>query len=686
MKKPSPLFLNRELSLLKFNERVLSLSRDKRLPLLEKLNFLDIFYSNMDEFFMKRVGSLKRYEASHFAPPLIDDTTATYQLNLIRKEVLRMNKEASSIFNKDLLPGMKKEGMKLLKMEELSKKQKAYVQDIFDNQIFPVLIPVSVDKSHPFPLISSLSISLALKLVKKKKATFARVKVPSFFQGWLPLPQEKEGEFSFVSSLDLISKNLQSPFPEKHVESFMSFRITRNIDLDSEFDEEEDAEDLLEFVEEELAQRRFADIVRLQHEKDPDPWLLSFLKDELKLNDMDMYEMDKSLDYFSLKPFVALDLPHLKHPRKKPVVPKWAKKDLFEMIKKKDRLVHQPYESYSSTVESFVLKSASDPKVVAIKMTLYRTNENSNIVQALMLAARSGKQVVCILELKARLDEQKNIKWAHKMEKAGVHVVYGILGLKTHAKACLVVRKEDEGFQSYLHIGTGNYHAGNARLYTDFSFFTCEKEICKEATFFFHFLTGSSQKKDYKKLVPSPFLMEKTLLSLIEKEIEHAKKGLPSEIRIKVNNLEAPKIIKALYKASQEGVSIKLLVRGICCLRPGIKGLSENIKVKSIVGPLLEHSRIFYFRSGKKEAIDGFFFIGSADCMKRNLYYRIELLSPILRKQSRKRILGLLERMWEDKSSSFILDQKGNYLDPDRSLPFFHDKLSESYHRNKEPL
>ena len=497
MKKPSPLFLNRELSLLKFNERVLSLARDKRLPLLEKLNFLDIFYSNMDEFFMKRVGSLKRYQASSFAPPLIDNTTAAYQLDLIRKEVLRMNKEASLIFNKDLFPGMKKEGMKLLKMEELSKKQKDYVQDLFINKIFPVLIPVAVDKSHPFPLISSLSVSLAIKLVKKKsgKATFARVKVPSFFSGWLPLPQEKDGEFAFISSLELISNNLQSLFPEKHVESVMSFRITRNIDIDSEFDEEEDAEDLLEFVEEELAQRRFADIVRLQIEKNPDPWLLNFLKDSLKLYDSDIYEMDKPLDYFLLKPFVALNLPHLKHKRHKPVVPKWAKKDLFEMIKKKDRLVHQPYESYSSTVESFVLKAARDPKVVAIKMTLYRTNENSNIVQALILAARSGKQVVCILELKARLDEQKNIKWAHKMEKAGVHVVYGILGFKTHAKACLVIRKEEENFQSYLQIGTGNYHAQNARLYTDFSFFTCEKEICNEATYLFPFLNRKCSKK-----------------------------------------------------------------------------------------------------------------------------------------------------------------------------------------------
>lgn len=684
MKKvESPLFLNRELSLLNFNQRVLCQSEDKRHPLLERVRFLEIFYSNLDEFFMKRVGSLKRYTLSPSAPLLIDSTTATYQLNLIRGYVLSLYQQAFAIFNKRLLPELSKNSMTLLRYKELSKQQKEKANHFFKSKMFPILTPMAVDPIHPFPLISTLSLSLAIKLFikNKREPLFARIKVPDFYSAWIPLHTEHSKEKTFVSSTDLITKHLQSLFPKMKISSVLPFRITRNIDIEND-SEEEDAEDLLEFVEDEIRRRKFAEIVRLEHGPQADPWLLSFLKKELKLADQDVYELPHSIDQIFVRPITNQKIPELKYTPFKPLITEnWLKKkNPFDLIKEADQLVQHPFESFSETVENFITQSAYDPNVIAIKMTLYRTNENSSIVKALTEAAKQGKQVVCVLELKARLDEEKNIEWAHKMEKSGVHVVYGVLGLKTHLKMTLITRKEQEVFKTYLHIGTGNYHAQTAKLYTDISLFTCHKEIVQDAIELFHFLTGRSQKKSYRQLLVSPAQMEKKFLQLIKQEEFFAKNGKKAEIQVKINNLEAPRIIKALYSANSKGVKIKLLVRGICCLKPGVKGLSENIQVKSILGRFLEHSRIFFFRNGQRDISKSLFFIGSSDWMKRNLYSRVETLSPVYNKRSKKELWNLLSVLWKDEASSWILTSDGSYLPPEKPLAeSLHHRLLQNF-------
>ena len=677
------LFLNRELSLLKFNQRVLYQAKDKRHPLLERVRFLEIFYSNMDEFFMKRVGSLKRYTLSPSAPLLIDNTTASYQLNLIHKHVLTLYQEALSIFNKQLLPELSKKEFKLLKYKDLSRSQKRKADHFFKSKLFPILTPMAVDPLHPFPLISTLSLSLAIKLFikNKKEPLFARIKIPEFCSAWIPLDLDLSHNRAFVSSTDLIIKHLQSLFPKMKIASAFPFRITRNIDIENDYDEE-DAEDLLEFVEEEIRKRKFAEIVRLEHGPQADFWLLNFLKKELKLKDQDVYELPHSIDQIFLKALSNHQAPELRYKPSKPLLTeKWIKtKDLFELIKEEDQLVQHPFESFSETVEKFITQSAKDPNVIAIKMTLYRTNENSSIVKALIEAARQGKQVVCVLELKARMDEEKNIEWAYKMEKAGVDVVYGLLGLKTHLKMTLVTRKEQEVFNTYLHIGTGNYHAQTAQIYTDISLFTCHKEIAQDAIELFHFLTSRSQKKSYKHLLISPVQMEEKFLQLIQKEESFAAKGKKGEIQVKINNLEAPKIIKALYSASSKGVQIKLIVRGICCLKPRVKNLSENIQVKSILGRFLEHSRIFFFRNGAEDISNSLFFIGSSDWMKRNLYSRVEALSPIYQKKSKKELWNLLSLLWKDETSSWLLKADGSYSPPKQpSAESLQDKILKNF-------
>ena len=682
-------FLNRELSLLKFNQRVLNQAGDLRVPLLEKVRFLQIFYSNMDEFFMKRVGSLKRYTLSLSAPLLIDNTTAKYQLQLIHKKVLELNKQAFNLFNKQILPQLLKENIQLLGYNELSKSQKIWAEKFFKNKMFPILTPMAVDHIHPFPLISTLSLSLAVKLFikKSKEPLFARIKIPEFFAGWIPLSPDSSKTKHFLIATELITRHLQSLFPKMTISAVMPFRITRNIDIDNE--EEEDAEDLLEFIEEGIRKRKFAEIVRLEHGPHPDPWLVSFLKQELKLNDEDVYELPGSLDYVFLQSIINTALPELKYPPLPTfTAPFWiTKENLFDLIKKGDQLVHHPFESFSATVENFIVQAVSDPHVLAIKMTLYRTDEKSLIVEALISAAIAGKQVVCVLELKARLDEEKNIEWAHKMEKAGIHVIYGVIGLKTHSKLALIIRKEKNDFKAYIHIGTGNYHSQTAKLYTDVSLFTCHKEIAQDAVELFHFLTGRSQKKSYKHLIISPVQMEKKFLQLIRQEQELALAGKPAEICVKVNNLEAPKIIKALYEASSKGVKIKLIVRGICCLRPGVKGLSENIEVKSIVGRLLEHSRIFFFRAGQEDITNARFFIGSADWMKRNIYSRVELVSPVYDKKAMTELWNLLNVLWKDESSSWWLKSDGSYLCPSKITQTpIHDRLSENFKKKIKNL
>ena len=656
-------FLNREIGWIKFNKRVLYQAHDQRNPLLERLRFLSIFQSNLDEFFMKRVGGLQRQFYAGVPSLSPDGLTAEEQLKSIRPKILAINEEIQNLLHEKLLPEMQNHGIYLLTWNELTNEEKNWARQFFRDRIFSVLTPMAVDPGHPFPLISNLSTSLAvsLKAPNEEELLFARIKIPDLFPAWIRIPDTAPGVERFVSILEIIRHQLDQLFPRMSIQSVMAFRVTRNADIESDT---EGVEDLLELIEEEVKQRKFAEVVRLEHEPNPDPWLLDFLVDELDLTLDDIYEYPVPLEYKNLNAIVGLNLPHLKFRPWNPVTLSPLADEsanIFSILRTSDILVHLPYESFSTSVERFIVTASTDPTVVAIKMTLYRTNENSPIVNALIRAAETGKQVVCLVELKARFDEERNIYWAQAMEKAGVHVVYGIVGLKTHAKLALVVRRERDEFRSYVHIGTGNYHSQTARLYTDMGLFTSRSELTSEVVEIFHYLTGRSLKTDYKQLLVAPINMKASFLEMIRNESENAKAGRPSGIVIKCNNLEEKSMIEALYEASQAGVPIQLIIRGFCCLKPQAPGLSENIRVTSIIGPFLEHSRIFYFRNGQDNEIDGRFFIGSADWMTRNLLGRVEVVTPVEDRQAKEKIFESLQIMLNDKRLTWDLDSDGSY-------------------------
>jgi polyphosphate kinase len=657
------LFLNRELGWLKFNRRVLFQAKDERTPLLERLRFLNIFHSNLDEFFMKRVGGLQRQFYARVSTLSPDGLTPEEQLKLIRPRVVAMHDEIRQLLNDELLPKLGEQKLHLLNWSELTDSEKDWAQQFFRDRIFSVVTPMAVDPGHPFPLISNLSTSLAvsLQVPNEEDLLFARIKVPDVFPTWIRIPNTDPGVERFVSVIEIVRQHLELMFPRMQIVNVMPFRVTRNADIETD---NEGVEDLLELIEEEVKQRRFAEVVRLEHGPNPDPWLLDFLMDELDLTAEDIYEFPVPLEYKNLAPIVALNLPQLKYRPWNPVtlgqlVDESA--NIFNVIRSSDTLVHLPYESFSTSVERFIVSAAADPAVVAIKMTLYRTNEESPIVNALIRAAEMGKQVVCLVELKARFDEERNIFWAQAMEKAGVHVVYGIVGLKTHAKLALVVRRERDEFRSYVHIGTGNYHSQTAKIYTDLGLFTAKPEITTEVVEIFHYLTGRSLKMDYQRLLVAPINMKPKILEMIRQETENAKQGLPSGIIAKCNSLEERGIIEALYEASQAGVPIQLIVRGFCCLRPRVPGLSDNIQVISIVGQFLEHSRIFYFRSGSAAEIDGRFFLGSADWMSRNLLGRVEVVTPVDDKLAREKIWEALQIMLNDHRLAWDMESDGSY-------------------------
>ncbi len=657
------LFLNREIGWLKFNQRVLFQAKDERNPLLERLRFLNIFHSNLDEFFMKRVGGLQRQHYSSLDTLSPDGLTPEDQLKLIRPKVLDLNEEIRQLLNAELLPQLQNHGIWLLGWDQLTGQEQEWAKTFFRDRIFSVLTPMAVDPGHPFPLISNLSTSLAvsLQVPGEDDLLFARIKIPDLFPSWVRIPNTEPGIGRFISLLDIIRRHLDQLFPRMQIQNVMAFRVTRNADIDTDT---EGVEDLLELIEEEVKQRRFAEIVRLEHGPNPDPWLLNFLLTELDLTADDIYENPGPLEYKNLSAVYALPLPQLKFRPWNPVtLPPLIEEgaNIFGIVRNSDVLVHLPYESFSTSVERFIVTAADDPAVIAIKMTLYRTNENSPIVNALIRAAEKGKQVVCLVELKARFDEERNILWAQAMEKAGVHVVYGVVGLKTHAKLALVVRRERDEFRSYVHVGTGNYHSTTAKLYTDMGLFTSKPEITSEVVEVFHYLTGRSLKTDYNRLLVAPITMKARFLEFIKQETENAKQGLPSGIIAKFNSLEEKGIIEALYEASQAGVPIQLIVRGFSCLRPQMKGLSENIKVTSIVGPFLEHSRIFYFRNGKDTELDGRFLIGSADWMSRNLLGRMEVIAPVEDRQARERIWEALQVMLGCRRYAWDMDANGDY-------------------------
>jgi polyphosphate kinase len=670
----SPEFINRELSWLEFNRRVLNEAEDARNPLLERVKFLEIFTSNLDEFFMKRVGGLRRQISAGVVTHTSDGLTPTQQLVAIRRAVLPMLQHQAEIFSRLVRPQLIGHGIQLLEWVDVPPEQREAARKFFRASIFPILTPLAVDPGHPFPFISNLSDSLGVILSHPHhdERLFARIKIPETLPRWIRLGSaDTGGQFVFVRVLDIVKANLQDLFPEMTVVDVMPFRLTRNADIEHD---DEDAEDLIELVEEGLRARRFAKVVRLEHGPNPNSWILKFLMQELGLNDLDVYELPGELDYGDLRPVSDLSLSKLRFEPWTPVVPPGIADDdgdVFSLIRAGDILVNHPYESFNHSVQRFVEAAAADPKVLAIKMTVYRTGDDSPFIHTLIRAAEERKQVVCLVELKARFDEERNILLAQALEKAGVHVVYGIMGLKTHTKTTLVVRQDPDGIRCYAHIGTGNYNVSTAKLYTDIGLFTCNPEITEDLVGLFHYLTGRSLKKDYNKLLIAPVTMKRRFLEMIDRETTSARSGKPARIIAKMNSLADTEIVRALYTASQAGVEIDLIVRGVCTLRPGMPGMSDRIRVISVIGRFLEHSRIFYFQNNAIEPLEGDFFIGSADWMYRNLEARVEAVVPIEDPVQREKLWGILQIMLQDKRQAWDMQPDGTYIqripdDPER--------------------
>jgi polyphosphate kinase len=656
-------FLNRDLSWLQFNRRVLSEAVDERTPLLERLRFLIIFSANLDEFVMKRIGRMKRMEASGLLHKSVDGMGTAAQIQEIRQHILEDLEVQQKVF-KSLLPPLEKEGIYFYSYEDLQDEDRKFCDEHFRRKVFPVLTPLSVDPGHPFPFISNLSFSLGLILrnPQTEAVLFSRVKIPQGVSSWLKLPTGDGKAHRFVRVTSIVRHNLPLLYPGMEIQQVVPFRVTRNADIEHRDD---DTEDLMMLVEEGLKERRLAECVRLETYKDCDPAMLSFLKDSLEINDTQVYAVEYPMDYGSFKVIVDLDFPKLKFKPWAPLIPRTFQEEgnVFHLVRQGDVLVHHPYESFSATVERFITQAAEDPFVLAIKMTLYRTGDNSPFIKSLIKAAEAGKQVVCLIELKARFDEQRNIFWANKLEDAGVHVVYGILGLKTHTKTALVVRQENDGeILSYAHIGTGNYNVATSSLYTDLGLLTCDKRITDEVVEVFNYLTGSSLKTDYKEIMVAPINMKSNFLTKIRGEIEAYKRTGHGLIIAKMNSLEDEVITEALYEASSAGVDVVLYVRGFCCLKPGVKGLSERIRVVSIIGRFLEHSRVFYFSAGEKSPHLGEYWIGSADWMHRNLHNRVELIVPILDARIKEKLWDFMEVLKNDNRRAWDLLPDGQYV------------------------
>ncbi|MBD2446742.1 polyphosphate kinase 1 [Nostoc sp. FACHB-152] len=675
-------YLNRELSWLEFNSKVLHEACDSRTPLLERLKFLAIFSSNLDEFFMVRVAALKQQVEAKVTQLTPDGRTPQQQLDDIRLNLSPQVVKQHQHFEEVLRPLLAQHRIHLLDYINLNQKQRTYLDNYFEEQIFPVLTPLAVDPSHPFPYISNLSLNLAVvvKNPDTDEEFFARVKVPSVLPRFLPLPPElgiqengQPANWTGVPLEQAIAHNLDALFPGMNIQEYHPFRITRDADLTLEEDE---ADDLLLAIEQELRKRRMGgNPVRIEiQSQTPEPIRTRLLQD-LDLTDSDVYEVDGLLGLRDLMYFMALPLPELKDPPRQSVVPPRLQrlrepsidtdvmemeegKDFFAVIQEKDLLVHHPYQSFSATVVRFITHAAYDPNVLAIKMTLYRTSGDSPIVNALIAAAENGKQVSVLVELKARFDEENNIYWARRLERVGVHVVYGLVGLKTHCKTVMVVRREKDRMRRYVHIGTGNYNPKTARLYTDLGLFSCREELGADITDLFNFLTGYSRQKSYRELLIAPVNMRDRFLSLIKREIENVQNGFSGRIVAKMNSLVDPQIIATLYEASRAGVEIDLIIRGICCLRPGIKDISENIRVISIVGRFLEHSRIYYFYNNAQEEI----YIGSADWMRRNLDRRVEVITPIKDQDIAKDLQEILGIMLADNRQAWELQGDGTYI------------------------
>jgi polyphosphate kinase len=654
------LYINRELSWLEFNHRVLEEAMDDRHPLLERAKFLAIVSSNLDEFFMIRVAAIKEQILADVVEYTPDGRTPLQQIGEIHARVVEMVKKMSDCFWNDLHPKLAAAGIHLLTMKQLSGPERTALAALFARDIFPVLTPLAFDPGHPFPYLSNLSLSLAVVVSSPKgEERFARVKVPDVLPRLVEIPGGDGREFRFVWLEDLISYNLGMLFPGMAVKESYAFRITRNADIEIEEDE---AEDLIRSIAESLRLRRFGSVVRLGIQKTMPARIKDILVENLEITQDDVYALTPPLGLGHLMALLRLPRPELKDPgfTPAPLQAEDDQDDIFTLIKRGDILLHHPYDSFNPVVQ-FIKAAANDPAVLAIKQTLYRIGKESPLIPLFIQAAEKGKQVAVLVELKARFDEENNIEWAKKLEHAGVHVVYGLVGLKTHAKMALVVRKEQDGLKRYVHLGTGNYNPVTARIYTDLSYFTCREDITSDATELFNYLTGYSNRDSYSKLIVAPVNMRERLNAMIQREIAHAKEGRKAEMILKTNALTDLQMIEALYGASKAGVTIRLIVRGICSLRPGVKGISETITVRSIVGRFLEHSRVFYFANDGNPEL----YLGSADLMGRNLDRRVELLFPIEENRLKEMVMReLLETQLRDTVRARLLTAECSYVRP----------------------
>ncbi|MAO63485.1 MAG: polyphosphate kinase 1 [Balneola sp.] len=685
-------FFNYELSWLKFNERVLAEAQNESNKLLERIKFLSIVCSNLDEFFQKRVGGLKRQLLSGVKELSVDGMTPSDQLSAVRKEVQQMIETYRSCFFDDLRPKLSKKGIQIKSYKELDDYQKAVCDRYFQKQVYPIVTPLAVDESHPFPFISNKSLSFAIELQnpRTEEKLFARLKIPANRDRFIQV-HRKGNQVILVPIEDIISEKIDTLFPGMKILSAHMFRLTRNASVDRN---EEEAEDLLETIEDELRERKFAEIVRLEIDAEMPKHLKQFIIKQLNVDWHDVYEMQGTIGLVDVMEIAQLSgFNRLKERSWNPVLhpalkhnPEDEIPSFFEVIRRGDFMVHHPYHSFKLTTQRFIEEAAQDPKVLAIKQTLYRTSKDSPLMHSLMQAAEEGKQVAVLVEIKARFDEERNINWAQKLENYGVHVAYGIPGLKIHTKMTMVVREESDGLRTYCHLGTGNYHPDTAQLYEDLALFTCDEGITSDVTDIFNLLTGYAPDQTFEKLLVAPKHLRQQMNELIEFEVNEAKNDRPARIIAKMNSLEDPLIIQKLYEASSEGVKIDLIVRGVCRLIPGVEGMSENIRVHSVIGRYLEHSRIYYFnRRGEHK-----YFIGSADWMHRNLDARVEAITPIENEKLKKYLQFMLNIYFNDNKQRWLLQSDGSYerakKEKGSSKLSAHDYLMKHMNEGNEPI
>lgn len=679
-------FFNRELSWLEFNNRILHEARDKNNPLLERIKFLSITASNLDEFYIVRVASLRDMQSVDMSSKDIAGMTVNEQIAAIDSKTRGLMQLMYSTYNRSLVPLLSSSGIKMLDYSELSKEDKKVCDEYFHVYLYPILTPMAVDSSRPFPLIHNRMLNMCVMLkdaespsrmgkdAKDDEKDFVTLQIPTIVPRMYQLSHE-DGTEIFVPIEQIIQANLDTLFVGQEVIASGCYRVMRNADLDIDEDE---AEDLLKEIEEQVRKRRFGEIIRIEVDENIDSELLDFIIRELEISHTDIFSVNGPIDLtFLMKVYGALDdkFPSLCYPSHKPALPSSFNDgydNIFEKIKAKDRIVHHPYESFDPVLE-FVKQAATDPNVLAIKQTLYRVSSKSPIIASLLEAARNGKQVMVLVELKARFDEENNINWAKMLEKAGCHVIYGLVGLKTHSKITLIVRKEEDGICRYLHLATGNYNDITAKIYTDMGLFTASESMGEDASEFFNMLSGFSIPNNWHRLVPAPLWMKNEFLKRIGRETQNARDGKEARIIAKINSLVDEVIIEALYEASKAGVKIDLIVRGICCLRPGVPGMSENISVRSITGRFLEHSRIFYFYNEGHEDL----FMASADWMPRNLNRRVELLFPIEDSDCRARVMEVLNVELEDTIRASLLNSDGTYHKQDLRGKEKHDSQEE---------